>query len=138
MALARLRMDLGARIRPADAIAAPAAPAPSGIAAFDEVLGGGLPRGQMTLAIGDGRTSLAMQVVAGVTKRGALCAWIDAAHAFDAQSAIGAHIDCSRLLLVEPQGIANALRAAEVVLTGGGFALLVLDRVGVRGRVPAS
>jgi len=138
VALAQLRADLGARIKPADTIDTPQATVPSGVAALDAALGGGLPRGRLVEAIGAGRTSLALSAVAALTRRSALVAWIDAAHAFDAASAVRAGADCTRLLLAQANGVREALRAADVVLAGGGFALVVLDRVGARGRVPES
>jgi hypothetical protein len=136
--IAQLRADLGARIKPADTIDAPQLRIPSGVSALDAALGGGLPRGRLIEAIGTGRTSLALQTAGALTQRGALVAWIDSAHAFDAASAVRAGADCSRLLLAQASGVREALRAADVVLAGGGFALVVLDRVGARGRVPDS
>jgi len=105
---------------------------------LDGALGGGLPRGRVVEAIGTGRTSLALSAAAAVTRRGGLVAWIDAACAFDASGAVRAGIDCRRLLVAQAQGLDPALRATDVVLAGGGFELVVLDRVGVRGRVPDS
>ena len=136
--LAQLRADLGARIKPADTIDAPQPRIPSGVAALDAALGGGLPRGRLVEAIGAGRTSLALAATSVLTRRGALVAWIDAAKAFDAASAVRAGADCARLLLAQASGVRDALRAADVVLAGGGFALVVLDRVGARGRIPDS
>jgi hypothetical protein len=138
LALARLRVDLGARIRPADALASPTPVLPSGTPALDDALGGGLPRGRLIEAVGPGRTSLAMHAAQAATRRGELCAWVEAAHAFDARSAVRAGIDCTRLLVAQADGLRNALRAADVVLDGGGFGLVVVDCVGVRGRIPPS
>jgi len=138
MALARLRADLGARVRSADAIERRPVRVSSGVAALDAVLGGGLARGAMVEATGSGRASLALQAAAAATGRGALVAWVDAAYGFDARSAVRAGVDCTRLLLAQARGLGEALRAADVVLAGGGFELLVLDRVGAHGRVPDS
>jgi hypothetical protein len=136
--LAQLRADLGARIKPADTLSAPQPRIPSGVAALDAALGGGLPRGRLVETIGVGRTSLALSATSALTRCGSLVAWIDAAHAFDAASAVRAGVDCSRLLLAQASGVKQALVAADVVLAGGGFALVVLDRVGARGRIPDS
>jgi hypothetical protein len=136
--LAQLRADLGARIKPADTIEAPQPVIPSGVGALDAALGGGLPRGRLVEAVGAGRTSLALQTASVLTRRCGLVAWIDAAHAFDAASAERSGVELSRLLLAQASGVREALRAADVVLAGGGFLLVVLDRVGARGRVPES
>src|SRR5215467_3354741 len=75
----RLRADLGARVRSADAIERRPVRVSSGVAALDAVLGGGLARGAMVEATGSGRASLALQAAAAATGRGALVAWVDAA-----------------------------------------------------------
>ncbi|MGC2638801.1 MAG: ATPase domain-containing protein [Acidobacteriaceae bacterium] len=77
--------------------------APTGIAALDERLGGGLPLGaisELTGPEGSGRTSLALSFVAGLTEAGRVCAWIDVSDALDPESAAAAGVDLDRLLWV--------------------------------------
>jgi RecA/RadA recombinase len=136
--LAQLRAELGARVKLADTLEAPQPTLPSGVSALDAALGGGLPRGRLVETTGTGRTSLALQAAAASTRRAMLVAWIEATPAFDAASALRAGVVCARLLLVQAASVHAALRAADVVLAGGGFALVVLDRVGATGRVPES
>ncbi len=84
--------------------------APTGIAAVDDLLGGGLPLGAISELSGpecSGRTSVALSFVAGLTRAGRVCAWIDASDALDPESAAGLGVDLDRLLWVrcgvEPQ-----------------------------------
>src|SRR5258706_1663090 len=74
-----------------------------GMAAVDEVLGGGLPRGRMTEIVGrrsSGRTALGMAALAAATRRGEAAALIDVDGMLDARSAEAAGIDLGRLLWV--------------------------------------
>jgi hypothetical protein len=77
--------------------------APTGIAALDERLGGGLPVGAMSELTGpecSGRTSLALSFVAGLTDVGRVCAWVDVSDALDPESAAAIGVDLERLLWV--------------------------------------
>jgi hypothetical protein len=113
---------------------------PTGLAALDGLLGGGLPRGAITEVIGAtsaGRTSLVLAVLAAATARRECVAWIDPHDALDPQSARAAGVLLERLLWVRPCGADNlprALKAAELVLDAGGFGVLSLDLTGQRAR----
>jgi len=75
----------------------------TGIDALDEVLHGGLPVGAITELIGpecSGRTSVALAFVAGLTRAGRVCAWLDVSNALDPASAAAAGVDLRRLLWV--------------------------------------
>jgi recombination protein RecA len=77
--------------------------APTGIAALDERLGGGLPMGGISELTGpecSGRTSLALSFVAGLTEAGRVCVWVDVSDALDPESAAVAGVDLDRLLWV--------------------------------------
>jgi len=76
---------------------------PTGIAAIDVLLEGGLPVGAVTEMIGaecSGRTALALSFVAQVTKAERVCAWIDVSNALSPESAAASGIDLKRLLWV--------------------------------------
>jgi recombination protein RecA len=131
--------------------------APTGIAALDERLGGGLPVGSMSELTGpecSGRTSLALSFVAGLTEAGRVCAWVDVSDALDPESAAAIGVDLDRLLWVrcgaQPQQLAlpgfaaarkstqkpwsrldQALRVTDLLLQAGGFSAIVLDMGGV-------
>jgi len=81
-------------------------PAPAtvsfGIAELDTFTGG-LPKGCLTEIVGpnsSGRTSILLAALAAATKRGEICALIDATDSFDPSSAATAGVDLGRLLWV--------------------------------------
>jgi recombination protein RecA len=104
---------------------------PTGIAAVDELLAGGVPRGALSEICGaesSGRTALAVAILGQATRRGECCAWIDAAGAFDPASAVEAGVELERLLWVNCGGNAeHALKAVDLLIQAGGFGLVVLD-----------
>lgn len=86
---------------------------PCGVPELDEMLGGGLPLGgitEMTGAPGSGRTTLALSTLAGITRQGENCAYVDASDTLNPVSAAALGIDLRRLLWVRageadaPQG----------------------------------
>jgi recombination protein RecA len=86
--------------------------AATGIQAVDELLDGGLPLGAITEVVGpecSGRTSFALSFVAGMTRAGKVCAWIDVSDGFDPESAAATSVDLSQLLWVRC-GVLPALR----------------------------
>jgi hypothetical protein len=99
---------------------------PTGIAALDAALGGGLGRGQLHEFVGPpgaGCTALLRAALASATLAGELCALIDPGDSFDPGQR---GIDLSRLLWVRPRDPLQALRAAEIALEAR-FALVALD-----------
>src|SRR5690242_7859846 len=73
-----------------------AAVAATRIPAWNEQLGGGFPRGQLSEIVGphsSGRTSLLWQLLASATARGELVALVDALDRFDPAAAAAAGID---------------------------------------------
>ncbi len=102
---------------------------PSGIPAIDS-LAGGLPRGSLTEICGppgSGRTSILFSALASRTSQPEACALIDAHDAFDPHSAEGAGVNLKNLLWVRCHDVDQSLRAADLLLQGGGFGLIVLD-----------
>ena len=76
---------------------------PTGIAAIDALLEGGLPLGGITEVVGQessGRTALALSFVATMTAAGKVCAWIDVSNALHPESAAAAGVNLERLLWV--------------------------------------
>ncbi|HUV70545.1 MAG TPA: hypothetical protein VMW15_12835 [Terracidiphilus sp.] len=77
--------------------------APTGIAALDELLEGGLPIGAITEMAGpecSGRSSVALTFVSRLTGAGNICAWVDLSDALSPESAAAAGVELSRLLWV--------------------------------------
>ncbi len=130
--------------------------AETGIAEVDEMLQGGLPVGaisEVTGALSSGRTSLGLAFIARRTAEGRVCAWVDASDAFDPESAAANGVALRQLLWVrcgngqaesqtknklprqagmqvEKQPwtrLDQALRATDLLLQAGGFAVIVLD-----------
>jgi len=76
---------------------------PTGIAAVDVLLQGGLPVGAITEMAGpesSGRTAMALSFISRITHAGKVCAWVDVCNALCPESAAEAGIDLSRMLWV--------------------------------------
>src|SRR5215470_1801478 len=103
-----------------------------------DALTGGLPRGGLTEIVGlasSGRTGLALAVLAAMTAREEVCAWVDAQDAFDPRSAQLAGADLERLLWTRCHNIEQTLRAADLLIHSGGFGMVVLDLSDVAPRI---
>jgi len=98
---AALARKIPSALTPAQKIIRPVAS--TGVAEVDALLEGGLPVGAITEMVGtesSGRTSLALSFLAGITRAGSVCAWIDVLNTLDPESAAAAGVDLSRLLWV--------------------------------------
>src|SRR5215470_5326286 len=103
-----------------------------------DALTGGLPRGGLTEIVGlasSGRTGLALAVLAAMTAREEVCAWVDAQDAFDPRSAQLAGADLEWLLWTRCHNIEQTLRAADLLIHSGGFGMVVLDLSDVAPRI---
>jgi len=98
---------------------------PSGVPQID------LPRGCLTEIVGpasSGRTSLMLSILAQATAREEVCALVDAEDAFSPHAAAAAGVGLSRLLWVRcAHNAEHALRAADLLIQGGGFGVVVMD-----------
>lgn len=102
---------------------------PTTIESFDQLLGGGLPRGKVVELVArraTGRFSVVMSTLAAATSIGEAAALIDVSDHFDPQIADAAGVDLRRLLWVRPKTMKQAVMAAEM-LTATGFQLVVID-----------
>ena len=111
---------------------------PCGITLLDRLIGGGIVRGRLSEIIGNpgaGKTSLAAAFAAAATAAGEIAAWLDATGGFDPASIAAAGVDLARMLWVatpvnlpsqRPAGMA-VLKAAEWILSAGGFGLIIID-----------
>jgi recombination protein RecA len=90
-----------------------------------------LPRGGLTEIYGaasSGRASLLISILAEATAREEMCAVVDAEDGFDPTSASAAGVDLARLLWVRCRRNAeHALKAADLLIQGGGFGIVALD-----------
>ena len=81
---------------------------PTNIVTLDACLRGGLPRGQLSEIAGprsSGRTTLLLHMMAAVTRRGEIAAFVDTFDRLDVASAVTAGIDLERLLWIRGQTI---------------------------------
>ena len=117
---------------------------PTGIAGLDLALRGGLPRGRISELSGarsSGRMAVTLHLLAHASARGEPVALVDAADALTPDDLTAD--ERARLLWVRPGDLPAALRCADLVLDGGGFAMVALYLVGAPSRamargVPAS
>jgi len=103
---------------------------PTGLASFDRLLGGGLPRGRLVeLSESKGAlgTGLALHLMARLTRGGRLVALVDRAGAFDPGAAASTRVDFRRLLWCRPTTHHDAIRAADLLLSSSAFSLVVID-----------
>lgn len=105
--------------------------APTGCAALDASLGGGLRRGHLSEIVGarsSGRATVFCRLAAAATARGEVVALIDTHDRFDPVSAAAAGLDLGRLLWIRDTGQPErALKAMNLVLQAGGFGVVAFD-----------
>jgi recombination protein RecA len=148
---ARAHLESLLRTRKLDVTLPSAAPwampvdtAPTGLAAIDGLLGGGLRRGHLSEIVGppsSGRTTVMCRAMAEAANRGEAVALVDTSDRFDPLSAAEAGLDLSKLLWVRPStgslthsassgrsdDAARALKAMNLILQAGKFGLVVFD-----------
>jgi hypothetical protein len=109
----------------------------TGIPQIDAFIFGGLPRGAITEVCGpasSGRTSFMLSALAHASQHEEVCALVDTNNSFDPKSAARAEIKFERLLWIRcANDLEHAFKAADLLLQGGGFGLVLLDL----GDVPA-
>lgn len=162
-ALAHLTQLLDSR-KLAGTLARPADPArpriATGVEPLSETLAGGWPQGQLSELVGpssSGRTSVVMATLAAVTRAGGVVGYVDVADRLDPQGMAEAGVDLSRVLWVRgPQlswqsgsmrlgqpdrvgrvaeeALVRGLRAWDLIVRAGGFAVVVLDVADVPAR----
>jgi recA bacterial DNA recombination protein len=126
--------------------------APSGVAALDEALGGGFARGHLSEVIGSGstgRTALIHAALATATRNGELVAIVDTLDRFDPASAAASGVHLDRVLWVRGNesgdrtpvargtastSLSRSIKALNLVLSAGGFGVVVLDVAEVPAR----
>jgi hypothetical protein len=125
---------------------------PTGWAPLDAALGGGWARGELSELIGarsSGRTWLLQATLAAATRRGEVVALVDAVDRLDPRSAAAAGIDLARLLWIRgpaltaeetrptllDAAVSKAVRAFDLVIRSGGFAVVALDLADIPPRI---
>jgi recombination protein RecA len=105
----------------------------TGSIGLDVALGiGGLPKGRVIEIYGpesSGKTTLATHVIAEAQKKGGMCAFIDAEHAFDSAYAQKLGVDIDNLLISQPDYGEQALEIADRLILSGALDVVVIDSV---------
>jgi recombination protein RecA len=106
---------------------------PTGSLGLDIALGiGGLPRGRVVEIFGpesSGKTTLTLQVVAEVQKRGGTAAFVDAEHALDPSYAEKLGVNIKDLLVSQPDTGEQALEITDMLVRSSAVDLVVIDSV---------
>ena len=105
----------------------------TGSLGIDIALGiGGFPRGRIVEIYGpesSGKTTIATHAIAEAQKKGGICAFIDAEHAFDASYAKKLGVDIDNLLISQPDYGEQALEIADRLISSGAVDIVVVDSV---------
>ncbi len=113
----------------------------TGIPDLDRLLSGGFIRGEISEIVGAvsaGRTSLTLSALAQATSRGEVVAYIDTYGGADPHCTNQAGVDLARFLWIRCDGSGEkALAAADMLIRGGGFGMIVLDLTGPDQSQPA-
>src|SRR5690606_37832967 len=100
---------------------------------LDMALGVGcFPKGRVIEIYGpesSGKTTLAISCIAEAQKKGGICAFIDAEHAFDKFYAQKLGVNISDLLFSQPDDGEQALEIADNLIRSGAIAVIVVDSV---------
>ncbi|MEZ4471776.1 MAG: recombinase RecA [bacterium] len=106
---------------------------PTGSLGLDLALGvGGLPAGRVVEIYGpesSGKTTLMLEVIAGVQRAGGVAAFVDAEHALDLNYAGRLGVDPSRLLISQPDHGEQALEITDALVRSGAVDIVVIDSV---------
>jgi len=105
------------------------APLPSDIEGVDELIGGGLRPGTVSVFSGglsSGKTGLALAFAARCSREQGCVAWLHGG-AFSAASALQGGVQMDALLQVRAQGHLQAMRCLDILLRRRAFALVVVD-----------
>jgi len=105
----------------------------TGIMSIDSILGvNGVPKGRIVEIYGpesQGKTTLALHIIAEIQKNGGLAAFIDAEHALDVNYARKIGVDIENLLIAQPDYGEQALDIVKVLVKTNKMAVIVVDSV---------
>lgn len=106
---------------------------PTGSIALDMAIGvGGIPRGRVIEIFGpesSGKTTLSLSIISEAQKRGGVCAFIDAEHAFDSTYAKKLGVNLDDLLISQPDSGEQALEICEALVRSSAVDVIVIDSV---------
>ncbi len=106
---------------------------PTGSLGLDVALGvGGLPRGRVVEVYGpesSGKTTLTLQVIAQIQRRGGTAAFVDAEHALDPAYAGKLGVNVEDLLVSQPDTGEQALEITDMLVRSSAVDVIVIDSV---------
>lgn len=105
---------------------------PFGHPDLDDITGGGVPRGRVTVIIGEpggGKTTASLTLIASAQSMGERAAFIDVENALDTDYAKCLGVDLDSLLISQPQSAEQALEIYEMLVKSGAVGIVVLDSV---------
>lgn len=95
---------------------------------LDRALGiGGLPRGRLTTVTGVAASSLAVSCVVQAQKAGGVAAFVDVEKSLSLSNARDLGVDCSRMLLSQPDCGEQAMDVVEALVHSGQCSLVVVN-----------
>ncbi len=105
----------------------------TGSLGLDIALGiGGLPKGRIIEIYGpesSGKTTLTLHSIAEEQKKGGVCAFVDAEHAFDPAYAKKLGVNLDELLISQPDTGEQGLEIVDTLVRSGAVSLVVVDSV---------
>ncbi|MGA1026111.1 MAG: recombinase RecA [Lutimaribacter sp.] len=105
----------------------------TGSLGLDIALGiGGLPKGRIIEIYGpesSGKTTLTLHCIAEEQKKGGVCAFVDAEHAFDPGYAKKLGVNLDELLISQPDTGEQALEIVDTLVRSGAVSMFVVDSV---------
>lgn len=105
----------------------------TGCLSLDYALGvGGIPRGRIVEIFGPqsgGKTTMSLHILSECQKLGGTAAFIDAEHSLSLKYANEIGVDCSQLLLSQPDYGEQALEIVETLVRSGAIDIIVVDSV---------
>jgi len=105
---------------------------PTGYAALDEVLDGGLPRGRITEVYGPpaaGKTRLVLKLCGTTIAAGGVAAVVDVDHGIERATLERSGIDPNRLVIARPRGGEEALQIVDDLLSAQAADVVIVDSV---------
>ena len=104
----------------------------TGMPMFDYILGGGFPRGAVSLIHGEastGKTFIAQKSIANAQTQDMVCGFVDVEHAYDRKWSTTIGIDNANLILHSPYSAEEALEVAKSMCISGIFDLVIVDSI---------
>ena len=119
-------------LRPASSLKPQAAHIPTGYAALDSLLKGGIPCGRIAEITGpptSGMTTLAMKIIAQAQRQGRIGIYVDLAGVLDPDYAVQCGVQLEGLLIAKPLDLSSAMDILQIVADAGRAGISVLDHV---------